>query len=228
MTFTTGDVYEGEWLDDKYHGQGTYTDANGHSWQGEWKNDKKHNGFGFIEYKNGNTYTGKLTNGYRNGHGIMTFTTGDVYEGEWLDDKSHGQGIYIYANGNSWQGEWKNNTKYNGFGVSEFKGGVVEFKGKEEKYTDCKVKYVNGDRYEGKWNFKQNMKQGHGTYYKNGKLYEQGEFNKDQLVFGVRFMYLNDGSFLKYDHNNQLIQDTTAISALEDKIKVLTELINQD
>ena len=34
-----GDVYEGQWLDDKANGQGTYVHADGSSYQGEWQED---------------------------------------------------------------------------------------------------------------------------------------------------------------------------------------------
>ena len=34
--------YEGEWKDDKAHGTGRYTHANGATYEGEWKDDKQH------------------------------------------------------------------------------------------------------------------------------------------------------------------------------------------
>jgi hypothetical protein len=35
-----GDVYEGDWLDDKAHGRGFYTHTDGSRYEGEWKDDK--------------------------------------------------------------------------------------------------------------------------------------------------------------------------------------------
>jgi len=35
-----GDIYEGDWLDDKANGKGTYTHANGAKYVGQWKDDK--------------------------------------------------------------------------------------------------------------------------------------------------------------------------------------------
>lgn len=37
IIFPNGDGYEGEWKDDKYHGQGTFTAPNGNKYIGKWK-----------------------------------------------------------------------------------------------------------------------------------------------------------------------------------------------
>jgi len=35
-----GDVYEGEWINDKAEGKGTYSHANGAYYEGAWLDDK--------------------------------------------------------------------------------------------------------------------------------------------------------------------------------------------
>ncbi len=35
-----GDVYEGEWVNDKADGKGTYSHANGAYYEGNWLDDK--------------------------------------------------------------------------------------------------------------------------------------------------------------------------------------------
>ena len=35
-----GDIYEGDWIDDKANGTGTYTHANGAKYVGAWCDDK--------------------------------------------------------------------------------------------------------------------------------------------------------------------------------------------
>ena len=40
-----GDVYEGDWLNDKAHGKGIYVHRDGASYTGEWFEDKQH-GYG--------------------------------------------------------------------------------------------------------------------------------------------------------------------------------------
>lgn len=40
MYHADGDIYEGEWFEDKAHGEGMYTRANGAVFEGSWMNDK--------------------------------------------------------------------------------------------------------------------------------------------------------------------------------------------
>lgn len=42
MTFATGDVYEGEMINDLRHGKGTYKFVNGDVYTGQWEHHKKH------------------------------------------------------------------------------------------------------------------------------------------------------------------------------------------
>lgn len=57
-SWADGDVYDGEWKDDKMHGKGERRYANGEVYDGEWKDDE------------------------RNGKGVLRWTNGDVYDGE--------------------------------------------------------------------------------------------------------------------------------------------------
>ena len=47
-----GDVYEGEWLNDKAHGKGIYYHIDGSKYIGEWIDDKI-NCYGVLELRNG-------------------------------------------------------------------------------------------------------------------------------------------------------------------------------
>jgi hypothetical protein len=76
--------YVGEYRDDKRHGQGIYTYANGEEYVGEWRADKKH------------------------GQGTYTYDNGDKYVGEWKNDKFHGQGTYTHRDGTIEEGIWEN------------------------------------------------------------------------------------------------------------------------
>ena len=40
LIHSDGDVYVGDWLNDKAHGFGEYTHMDGAKYQGEWKEDK--------------------------------------------------------------------------------------------------------------------------------------------------------------------------------------------
>ena len=62
MFHADGDVYEGEWKDDKANGKGTYTHANGARYQGDWRDDKQH-GFGIETWPDGAIYEGQYFEG---------------------------------------------------------------------------------------------------------------------------------------------------------------------
>ena len=79
-----GDVYVGEFKDDLFHGQGTYTHANGDKYVGEFKDNLYH------------------------GQGTYTFAYGDKYVGAHKDGKWHGQGTYTFADGEKSNGYFMN------------------------------------------------------------------------------------------------------------------------
>ena len=104
------DVYMGEWKDGKFHGQGTYTWANGAKYVGEFKDGKK-NGQGTETYANepnkGDKYVGEYKDGKRNGQGTHTWPAGQKYVGEYKDNKYHGQGIISLSDGRKLDGYFK-------------------------------------------------------------------------------------------------------------------------
>src|ERR1043166_8379456 len=68
LTYANGDVYVGETVDGKRHGEGVYTYKDGRRYTGAWQDDK------------------------RQGQGTMTFPNGDKHVGEFAEGPSHGQG----------------------------------------------------------------------------------------------------------------------------------------
>ena len=84
QTFNNGDVYTGEFLDGKKHGQGVLTTKSNRMYKGGWKNDVPH------------------------GAGINSFPNGKTYEGEYKDGKPIGEGKWIYSDGRTYSGKWIN------------------------------------------------------------------------------------------------------------------------
>ena len=82
-TFYNGN-YVGEWKDNKRHGQGTYTYANGDKYVGKWEDNTKH------------------------GQGTFTSASGTKYVGEYKDGNYHGQGTYTWDDGTTKTGIWVN------------------------------------------------------------------------------------------------------------------------
>jgi hypothetical protein len=73
--YDNGGVYEGEFLDGRQHGHGTYRLPNGYEYTGAWVE-------GRIE-----------------GEGRATFPNGAVYEGHFVDGRPQGKGKIAYADG---------------------------------------------------------------------------------------------------------------------------------
>jgi hypothetical protein len=77
--------YVGEFKDNNYHGQGTFTFPNGDKYVGEYKEGKMH------------------------GQGTATTVTGNKFVGEHKENKMHGQGTFTFANGTKESGYYMNN-----------------------------------------------------------------------------------------------------------------------
>ena len=78
------------------------------SYEGEFLNGKRH-GFGSYFYANGSKYIGEWSNDRANGKGTMIFVSGAKYVGEVKNAKRHGQGTYFYVDGERLTGKWNEN-----------------------------------------------------------------------------------------------------------------------
>lgn len=112
VEYDGGDVYEGEILNGKRHGHGTYTWADGDTYEGEWKDGKLCGRGKLIQYgksPSGETYMkysydGEWLDNREHGHGICV--EGDfgwekmdkVFEGEWVDGKRQGRFVWYLTN----------------------------------------------------------------------------------------------------------------------------------
>jgi hypothetical protein len=105
-TYADGNIYEGEWKDDKRNGRGKYTKVNGNVYEGEWKDDKR-SGRGKYTKANGKIYEGEWKDDKRNGRGKLTYASGEVYEGEFKDGDFNGQGAKTYPDGRRESGTWR-------------------------------------------------------------------------------------------------------------------------
>lgn len=87
VLFDVGATYDGQWLDDEMHGDGT------------------------ITYESGATYVGSFYSSMFDGKGRYTWPDGSNYEGSWRLNKMHGEGVYTDASGQRWYGKF-----YDGIG----------------------------------------------------------------------------------------------------------------
>ena len=106
VEYDGGDVYEGEILNGKRHGHGTYTWADGDTYEGDWKDGKRCGRGKLIQY-------GKSPSGET----YMKYS----YDGEWLDSKEHGHGICVEGDfgwekmDKVFEGEWVNGKRQGRF-----------------------------------------------------------------------------------------------------------------
>jgi hypothetical protein len=179
LTYSNGDIFEGEFKNGKKYGHGKYMYKNGDVYEGEYKDGEKH-GHGKCVYKNGDVYEGEYKDGKKYGHGKCVYKNGDVYEGEYKDDKKHGYGKYVCKNGDVYKGEFKND-KLQGHG---------------------KYMYKNGDVYEGGW--KNNYMDGHGKLTYKDNICETGVWHMDKKngvylleIDGCKFWQTVDNGIVK-------------------------------
>eukprot|EP01006_Ploeotia_vitrea_P044229 TRINITY_DN66819_c7_g1_i1.p1 TRINITY_DN66819_c7_g1~~TRINITY_DN66819_c7_g1_i1.p1 ORF type:complete len:676 (-),score=79.80 TRINITY_DN66819_c7_g1_i1:196-2223(-) len=153
-TYPSGDVYKGDWKNNKKHGRGRAEYVDGNRYEGEWKDDAKH-GQGTITFSDGTSYTGEWVCDKKCGQGSALFSSGNRYVGEWAEDNMHGYGTFFYSTGEKYEGEWVK-SRISGFGVwtaidgetqyaGEWKNDLRHGKGKLNKDgTIFIVKYHNG------------------------------------------------------------------------------------
>jgi hypothetical protein len=103
MKYSSGDVYVGEWLDNKWHGYVTLLLFQFH----------------FLKEL---TFILSPSVLFPNSYGTMKEASGDVYQGEFQYDKRHGRAKYTWVNGNSYEGELRGD-KREGHGVMRYAAG---------------------------------------------------------------------------------------------------------
>ena len=149
LKYDNGDIYKGEFIDDKRNGFGICIYSNREKYEGLWKNDLK-NGVGKYIFIDGSVYMGDFKSGNMDGVGTYTYANKDMYKGYFLNGKRNGRGNLYYRDGSKYSGMWKNdNQSGNGKFIS-----------------------IDGDIYEG--SFENNKFNGKGTY-----KYSNVSFNKD-------------------------------------------------
>lgn len=118
------EVYEGQFRDERYHGQGTKWWADGSNYAGTWFNGKKHME-GVMTSADGRVYEGEWLEGKRHGKGKQVFENNDVYLGSWRDGAQHGRGTYYFADRGVFEGNWCRGA-YHGEGRLMVPGHPVE------------------------------------------------------------------------------------------------------
>lgn len=97
--------WDGEWMNGKMHGWGTYLYEDKHTYKGQMQKNRYH-GEGISLYPNDNHYSGQYVDGKYEGRGKLNLFGGSVYEGDFLVGKRHGKGMLSLACGLEYEGDW--------------------------------------------------------------------------------------------------------------------------
>ena len=101
-----GNYYQGDFVNDVFHGYGVYKWGKERTYEGNWKEGKMH-GKGKLMLIDGSYYDGEFVEGKKCGRGLYVWNKDKYFEGEWKNDKQNGYGIY-FKNGNKLKGFWIN------------------------------------------------------------------------------------------------------------------------
>jgi hypothetical protein len=186
-----GGIWNGEWKEDQFHGQGTVVKIDGETLEGNFRNGKLHCDDGKINFSNEDVYQGPLHfgnlhgnlghlkyHGFGNGaytgqfhynakHGIGTrrFMSGSTYRGNFLNNNITGQGTMHYESSDkykSYKGAWLN--------------GLFHGKGTLLFHDNFKIKEYRGE-------FSNGFCHGHGyVLYRDGGYYDGLISSSDSLL----------------------------------------------
>ena len=194
IRFANGDVYFGDWADDKFHGTGIYIFQNLERYEGELFKGAKH-GKGTYFYRNGSVYVGDWADNFKNGMGKFEYFLDEIkYIGEWKRGRKHGKGRIIDKGEVEFTGVFVNGQKH-GFGEIYFPKVDARFEGlwTQDLANGAGIMQLGGpsgaERYEGE--YKNGLKAGSGRYsFSDGSVYE-GTLSDDKVTGKGRLQYSN-------------------------------------
>jgi hypothetical protein len=107
LIMKTGDVYIGEFFEGKADGTGKYCTLEGYLYEGSWVDNLKQ-GKGLEITADKSTYEGEFDRGVKSGHGVFDSEDGRHYDGTWKHDVMEGYGTLTYPDGKMHEGPWEN------------------------------------------------------------------------------------------------------------------------
>lgn len=200
IEFDNGDVYEGNFVDGEYHGQGKYTSHKGWSYEGDFVFGKSR-GKGTVTVPGSYTYTGDVRNYKADGFGTRKNSDGTTESGMWRDGLPHGLGSREFANGDKYYGEMRDGH-FVGVGVylsangkimaGEFNDGCVSYDEIMKYNAAFKVRTSDRTKYYGQLapavinGQTVDCPNGRGERCTDGG-YELGIFKNSNLILGASF-----------------------------------------
>ncbi|CAK94979.1 unnamed protein product (macronuclear) [Paramecium tetraurelia] len=178
VTMKSGNIYEGEWLNQQKDGKGKFTWKDGSYFEGDFVQDKAM-GIGKLVHVNGDSYEGEWKNDMAHGHGVFNHFRGVKYAGQWKYDLQDGEGQETWPDGTEYKGTYKEGKRH-GQGHMQFQDGS-KYEGNFENNEICGLgcyTWKDGKQYKGQW--LNNKMHGQGEcIWKDGKSYK-GEYADDK------------------------------------------------
>jgi len=121
ISFVAEAVYDGGWNRGVRNGSGKYWNGKGNLYIGQWLNNKRHGFgtyiFGLADWKenqhteywlrdNTENYSGEFVNDLYQGQGTFRWPNGSKYVGGFFANDKHGQGIFYYETGTMRRQTW--------------------------------------------------------------------------------------------------------------------------
>jgi AAA+ superfamily predicted ATPase len=182
-----GFMYVGSWLNDLFHGKGTYYWIDGTTYVGEFYRGVIY-GKGKLTKPSRETYEGFFVNGLRRGRGKTHWVNGDSHVGYWWDNELNGRALY----------KWNSGAIFDG----KFKNGIRSGKGKET--------YAEGSTFTGVW--RDGKVYGNGIFTTKDGVVIEGKWN-NELIIEARNRDING---LNLDNSSVINTSSTAISSNDD------------
>jgi len=105
-------MYYGDWKEDSRCGKGVrYNQGSGELYEGEWDNNQFH-GQGVLTFSRGDRYVGTFQHSQFCGNGTFQWANGDRYEGNWKGGQMNGRGHFQESNGNVYVGYFEKGIAY--------------------------------------------------------------------------------------------------------------------
>ncbi|GAB9474333.1 Leucine rich repeat protein [Globisporangium polare] len=109
--FDVGEIYEGYWELDVYHGEGEIVYDDESRYEGPFRFGKWH-GEGVRTLENGDRILGHFHEGFLNGAGVMEFADKRQYNGEFRNTRRHGMGVLTFPNGDRYEGPFEDDLPH--------------------------------------------------------------------------------------------------------------------
>jgi len=174
-------IYEGEFKNGKFHGEGPYIDPECKQ-SGQWKKNNC-NGHA-VFFGGGGTYIGEYKNDKKNGLGTFIYSDGMEITGVFKENEYPPKGTVIFTNGSKYVGELNNDGFPLGFGTFVSPSGermiIGTWKENEDGFQRGTLIYRKGehegDVYVGE--IREDLPNGQGTCYMSNGGQVIGTFRK--------------------------------------------------